>query len=333
MDTKRVDLVNIGLIIGSLILAILLPFRLLLVAYAVLGPLHFLTEINWLHDKGYFIRNRNWLWLGVVAITIIALPKVVQYVGLTNYSQIGLLAFQLDSISNGVIFLSLWSAIVLSVFDARGWRVLVIAAGVPIAYLLNSVSSYVILVGLLIPTVIHVYLFTGLFMLYGALKSNSKIGLGTAVLTVVVPLVIYLFPVDPGLYNFSDNVKDTIVSNGFHMMSLELAKLLGVTDGKSFLFYGTWELKMQIFLTYAYIYHYLNWFSKTAIIGWHKGVRGGKAMVILIVWAAFVGLFAIDYKLGFISVLGLSFLHVIAEFPLNAVTIKGIASHLAGQLS
>ena len=44
--TKKIDLLNIGLIALSLIIAIMLPFRLFSFSYAILGPLHYLTEIN-----------------------------------------------------------------------------------------------------------------------------------------------------------------------------------------------------------------------------------------------------------------------------------------------
>ena len=47
----RVDLLNTGLILVSVGLAFLFPFRLFLVAYAIIGPLHYLTEINWLNEN------------------------------------------------------------------------------------------------------------------------------------------------------------------------------------------------------------------------------------------------------------------------------------------
>jgi hypothetical protein len=44
-------------------------------AYAVLGPLHYLTEISWIHDRGYFVdrggeRRRKTLWLVLVGVTL-----------------------------------------------------------------------------------------------------------------------------------------------------------------------------------------------------------------------------------------------------------------------
>jgi hypothetical protein len=35
-----------------------MPFEVFLFAYAVLGPLHYLTEISWLHDRQYFSKGK-----------------------------------------------------------------------------------------------------------------------------------------------------------------------------------------------------------------------------------------------------------------------------------
>lgn len=46
---RRADTVHLGLMLGALALAYVLPFELLLLSYAVLGPAHYFTEISWLH--------------------------------------------------------------------------------------------------------------------------------------------------------------------------------------------------------------------------------------------------------------------------------------------
>lgn len=235
----------------------------------------------------------------------------------------------IDSFSNGVIFLTLWTSACLILLEDYLKRVVGILAGVIIAYLFDELPVYVLVIGLLIPTVIHVYLFTGLFMLYGALKSNSKYGMISVVALLLAPVIIGLVEIPPSFYNFSDEVKNTFIASRFHLTSIGLAKMLGIADGKSFFFYGKWELKMQAFIAFAYIYHYLNWFSKTANIGWHRGLQGGKAVTILVLWLAFAGLFLVDYRIGFYSALSLSFLHVILEFPLNVLSIQGIGRFMA----
>ena len=47
----------------ALVLALKIPFELFLFSYAVLGPLHYLTEINWLKERNYFAKNKKVFWV------------------------------------------------------------------------------------------------------------------------------------------------------------------------------------------------------------------------------------------------------------------------------
>ena len=49
-----VEYINIGLMLVAFVVASLIPFELFLFAYAVLGPLHYATEISWLYDRRFF---------------------------------------------------------------------------------------------------------------------------------------------------------------------------------------------------------------------------------------------------------------------------------------
>ena len=71
-------------------------------------------------------------------------------------------------------------------------------------------------------------------------------------------------------------------------------------------------------------------FSKTSIIGWQKTLKGKKVYLILGFWLISILLYYIDFKLGFIVLFFLSFLHVLLEFPLNIVTIKELISNKKG---
>src|SRR4030095_9910912 len=52
----------------SAALACTLPFEVFLLSYAVLGPLHYLTQISWLHDRGYYTTGRfDWIPLALLA--------------------------------------------------------------------------------------------------------------------------------------------------------------------------------------------------------------------------------------------------------------------------
>src|SRR5436189_3490026 len=71
LTTNQINYLNIGLMTGACLLAFLFPFELFLVSYAVLGPLHYLTEISWLHDRQYFAPRRiDWLPLVLCAVLI-----------------------------------------------------------------------------------------------------------------------------------------------------------------------------------------------------------------------------------------------------------------------
>src|SRR5262245_66068389 len=55
----------------SALLAWMLPFEMFLLAYAVLGPLHYLTQISWLHDRGWFTTGR-WDWVPLAGLGVVA---------------------------------------------------------------------------------------------------------------------------------------------------------------------------------------------------------------------------------------------------------------------
>src|ERR1039458_1250792 len=68
-----VNWLNIGLMVAACGAAIAAPFQVFLCAWAILGPLHYLTEISWLHDRNYFTRRnvaRRW-WLGLVLLAVL----------------------------------------------------------------------------------------------------------------------------------------------------------------------------------------------------------------------------------------------------------------------
>ena len=54
LQGDQVNHLNSGLMIVSCVAAYLYPVELFLLSYAVLGPLHYFTEISWLHQRSYF---------------------------------------------------------------------------------------------------------------------------------------------------------------------------------------------------------------------------------------------------------------------------------------
>jgi hypothetical protein len=81
MTPDRLDWLNVGLMILAATAAVFAPFQTFLLAYAVFGPLHYLTEISWLHNRNLFTpraSSRTILVLLVAATSIIMLYGYVR---------------------------------------------------------------------------------------------------------------------------------------------------------------------------------------------------------------------------------------------------------------
>ena len=335
MKPQRVDLLNIGLLLLSLLLAYAIPFRLFLLAYAILGPLHYLTEINWIREKKYFVQESFWPWVIVLLAAGVVLPKFFYHdyllAGLMKYEWLKAGVETVNYWSNAYLFLALVIAITVMLVKKRLWRFTIIAAGLVLAIWINTAPFYVMLIGLLLPTLIHVYLFTVLFMLYGAMRSDSRTGYVSVAVAMLCALFIFFFPIKELWFMLDKGIMGVYEQNHFYMMHVKIGEFFGWSDGKHFNFLGPLEIRIQVFIAFAYLYHYLNWFSKTTVIGWHKRLSTGRSALIAGLWLVMVGAFWYDYRLGYILALFLSFLHVMLEFPLNVLTIRAIVDRLRGK--
>ncbi|MCB9812303.1 hypothetical protein H6778_01440 [Candidatus Nomurabacteria bacterium] len=297
--TVRVDQINLALLGFSFVVAWLVPFELLLFSYAFLGPLHYLTEISWLHDRKYFTLLPEDPWY------LIAGSLFLLYSGVALFPSAAELVWIL-------LLLAFCTAFVRSL-----WKRLFILAG-GIVLLVPWMGSSLSYAGaLLIPTIAHVYLFTILFMWFGALKSKSKLGHYNAALFLLGGVALLLLP-GAREYLWPEFLgADRILVDG---ILVAFSSILAVSM-------DTLLTTIAPFLAFVYTYHYLNWFSKTSIIEWHQ-VSWQRAMLIGCLYAVAVGVYLIDYQTGFIVLLSLSFLHVVLEFPLNFKSIVGIYSSL-----
>ena len=86
---ERIDYINIGLLVFSCLLAFVIPFELFLFAYAVMGPLHYLTEISWLHDKNYYSTDRRDVILLVVVSLLLTIMAFKNYIPLIKELEFG----------------------------------------------------------------------------------------------------------------------------------------------------------------------------------------------------------------------------------------------------
>ena len=314
----RINYLNIGLMLISCVVALYIPFELFLFAYAVLGPAHYLTEISWLHKRNYFTRGKHdYLLLGGLAVLLFVsaawsgpgLGQLPQNVDVATFT-----------------FLALGSALVLMLTDKTTHRILGLAAVALLAFsALSSAGFLVVLLATFVPTLIHVYLFTGFFMIYGALKERSRTGYLAFAVFLLCPIACLL--IDPRRYTPNAYVAISYFLN-FSPMSLTIlgidtphTRAEGITAAAQ-IFESQKGLILMRFIAFAYTYHYLNWFSKTSIIRWHK-VGAGRLAAIGALWLASVGIYIYNYSLGYKVLFCLSFMHIYLEFPLNHMSIMG----------
>ena len=396
-----INYLNIGLMALSAISAYFLPFETFLIAYAFLGPLHYLTEISWLHDRKYFTKGKFdfiVLLLIGVALSYAAFSKDFNF-NIDFYNKFAeanlfdkLTVLALFSSVLFVLVENLWIkifAILILFLAISGWLS-------PENDKENNASTTIFALTSLVPTLIHVYAFTGLFMLYGALKSRSKTGILSVVFFIALPLVlVFMAPVEPKTNFVSDYGKKAYYANGegffyTNVSILNHFKLIdepmltnkqfldSIVNNKSaenqypaeerakiteslknklnenyivtnpeseyfnkpiparnviptnskdyfwnFVFHSTFGIMLMRFIAFAYLYHYLNWFSKTEVIRWHK-VPKARFIGVILLWIIACVLYAYDYGVGLSFLFFLSFTHVLLEFPLNVTSIIGI---------
>lgn len=334
LSLSGINYLNIGLMVISMILAINLPFELFLFAYAVLGPLHYMTEIGWLHQRNYFSIDRRDFIIPVVMCSLITLSLLLSLavkwsvteslmVDLKANPFTGAVIRGLSDYSTGFIFLAFASAFFMVLVKNRRLRYVLIAAMAVPAYLLSEIESYETWIAVFLPTIIHVCVFTALFILFGAMKSKSFSGYLSFAVYVFCALIIFQVTYNPMEYKISENVLRNFIGSGFTTLNHDMWEILHPVREKEFFINTRFALKIQAFIAFSYTYHYLNWFSKTEVIKWHRVPKPWLALTVL-VWVGSVALYFYDYKAGLIALFFLSMLHVFLEFPLNVQSMVGI---------
>lgn len=302
MTLNQTNYLNIVLMVFSLLLSTLLPFELFLFSYAILGPLHYLTEIHWLKEKKFFVKEKSdlgkFLWLSLIVLFL---------------SQIGNIhMFQTPILA--VIFALLFYLLFIFTFtfsfishENKELRKYLIGGFLIFLCILFSIKNAMLIFLFYIPSLVHVYLFTGAFILLGSLKSKSLSGYLSFLVFLMCPILcFFLYP------HFHLESIDYILKS-YHLtlnnLNTVTAKLMG-NDTQEF------NVLITRFFAFAYTYHYLNWFSKTQVIKWHK-IEKKLLFLIIFLWILSISIYIYDYVLGFKLLFALSFLHVILEFPLN----------------
>lgn len=405
LKDDKINYLNIGLMFATAVFAFFAPFETFLLAYAFLGPLHYLTEISWLHDRQYFTKGK---YDFIVLLIIGVLLSTVAFAQDFGYKWEIYTYFSEMQLSSKLVVFALFSgmlfALVKNIFVkiVSCFFIFIFVSGwlSPENIEENQSSTTVFALTSLVPTLIHVYVFTGLFMLYGSLKSRSKSGLMAVVAVVILPLIlVFVLPVNPKESWVSSYGKNAYYAKGqgFFNTNVEIMDHFGILDepkltNKQFLdsivnsktvnagftpnekkrlndslqrkskepfvfyqpnderfgqtiavrkalpvnpkdyfwnsvFFSTFGIMLMRFIAFAYLYHYLNWFSKTEVIRWHK-VPKIRFFAVIVLWLSACGFYIYDYSLGLSVLFFLSFTHVLLEFPLNMVSIVGIGKEV-----
>ena len=298
LPTRYIDQFNIALIVLTCAVAHVFPFHLLLVAYAVLGPAHYLTQISWMHDRRYF-SNLSWLAPAMGVLTVLWI----------------LLAFH-DSADRQIgqaIALSLalgLAAVSILPTQKNAVRALAFGGCACLGFIALSFAPVVLFIAVLVPTVMHVFVFTAAFMLLGAMKTR-RISAYLSVLVLLIGAGTFLIPVAG-----SEATPDLVGLAFFKPLVTYLQNMFGISSSV--------ETRLFGFLSFAYTYHYLNWFSKAEVIQWNR-MPPMRLKAIIAVYAVTLLAYAFDYAVGFVLIIFLSLAHVLLEFPLNLRSFGMIA--------
>ena len=322
-----VNYANAGLMVGSCLAAYAVPFELFLFSYAVLGPLHYLTEISWLHDRGYFVKSaplrrvwnarRSWLALVFLTLAVMLYGLVAEKILRQSVSPV---------LEIGLVY-AVFASASLVVFAGSKARTAAIVALTAVSLVALGSSRYFALVAFFLITIVHVFVFTAAFVLFGALKSRSRSGALSLLVFVLCALSFFVYAPAALGATVGDYVRHSYGS--FQTLNAELIKLfhLGTGTSLSEIYDSTAGLTIMRLIAFAYTYHYLNWLSKTSVIKWHE-IAKSRAAVIGVVWLTSLSLYAYSHETGMIALYFLSVLHVMLEFPLNYQTFAGIATEL-----
>lgn len=319
--TQKVDAANIGLMVFSCIVAFILPFEVFLFSYGVLGPLHYLTEIGWLHKKGYFTTGKyDYIFLAFLAFGI-----TLGFLGLSDF---------FNEVSTGLIYLGFLAALAMVTIKDNSLKAVCIILLVFSTLFIGDSPLYQIFFAVYLPTIIHVFIFTALFIIYGALKNKSPLGFVSVIVFAICAFSFFYFPAGYQPLASMEYIQQSY--RGFAMLNQMMLNLFGFTELKGFneasinaIFNSQSGYMVMRFVAFAYTYHYLNWFSKTSIIQWHKVPKSTLAIVVVL-WVASILIYAYDYMVGLKWLFLLSFLHVLLEFPLNYRSVIGIGQEIKG---
>ncbi len=316
MTIDSVNYLNIFLMVFSAGAAFALPFQVFLFAYAVLGPLHYLTEISWLHDRGYYLKGK---YDYLLPFGICGLFGVVSLLKWEPYTE--------GQVQAAIQYIAFFGVTALMLARRSANKLALLALVVLSFFVAERATALRVVFAIFLPTLVHVFVFTGAFILIGALKSRSRSGFASLAVFALCALSFFLYAPAASRYQVSPHVRE--LYRTFELMNRMLIKglALGPVRSADDLYRSQAGLTVMRFIAFAYLYHYLNWFSKTSIIKWNQ-ISATRAFWIAALWLASLAIYAYDYQTGFLVLLSLSILHVFLEFPLDQQTLVSAGREL-----
>jgi hypothetical protein len=298
----RGDVVHFGLMLAAAVLAYVLPFELVLLSYAILGPAHYFTEISWLHDRGYHLPH----WGFAIVLAVVALAAMF----MASAWWLGVLLW--------IVFLG---CALLAAVKSPHLRGLFGLAVVIVTFAMMAGGAPFNLVWVLLPTFIHVCIFTLVFMTLGAIKAKSRAQFALiGVYLVVIAVILAAPPSDHTLIP----ALARIGQQNWGGVAPALGALVGMPELE---FPG----RITGLLSFVYTYHYLNWFIKAEVVRWNR-ISRPRLVGVVALSAASTALYFWNYQIGLMVLLLISLLHVVLEFPLNALAIRQLGGAAFGRL-
>jgi len=317
----QINYINILLMLISIVIAFFVPFELFLASYAILGPLHYLTEISWLQEKNYFVKSKY----DVLVFLVIGL--VLLY-GILQPGRHTL------TVTTAVLFVGVVFAVTILFTEHVLVKGLAIVLSIALIQVFNLTTNYIffLIFAVFLPTLFHVFFCTGAFILQGTLRNrhfSGYLSLGVYVLCCFMPLLLsdLMIPTFTTKYSLKNYQLYTVLND-----SLSYIFGHGKFGRSKEMYFSSFGIGLMRFIAFVYTYHYFNWFSKTSVIKWHE-VPKVRLWSVGILWIISVGLYAYNYVLGFIALYFLSMLHVLLELPLNNLTFIQIGKMMVGKSS
>src|SRR5207253_10702225 len=170
--------------------------------------------ISWLHDRKYFT-NRPTDYLFLIAAGLVYSVAVLAKLGFLM-------------VLPSIVIVAFLGSVILTTTRNPYWRGILLIAGLTFIVMVPP-SMTTIIAGLLLLTILHVFLFTGFFILFGAMKSKSRSGYISFGVFVLLALFLFLFrPMPTG--GIADSFVVAHYTRSFGDLNVWLIRVLGLSS-------------------------------------------------------------------------------------------------------